>query len=145
MPRFTTEVLVPRPREEVFAFFADAGNLEVLTPPWLRFEILTPRPIEMRPGALIDYRLRLHGIPLRWRTEIVVWEPPERFVDLMVRGPYRHWRHTHTFEEAPGGTRMADDVEYRVPGGFLADRLFVRRDVRRIFAFRRERLLAAFA
>ena len=130
----------PRPLEEVFAFFADAGNLEAITPPWLGFEVLTPRPIAMRPGTLIDYRLRLRGVPLRWRTEISVWQPPHRFVDEQRRGPYREWVHEHTFAAVDGGTLVRDRVRYRVPGGWLVHELFVRRDVERIFDYRRERL-----
>jgi len=130
----------PRPLEEVFAFFADAGNLEAITPPWLGFEVLTPRPIAMRPGTLIDYRLRLRGVPLRWRTEISVWQPPHRFVDEQRRGPYREWVHEHTFTAVDGGTLVRDRVRYRVPGGWLVHELFVRRDVERIFDYRRERL-----
>ena len=142
---FTTEAWLPRPRAEVFPFFAEAGNLEAITPPWLRFRVLTPGPLEMRRGALIDYRLRLRGVPIRWRTEITAWEPPDRFVDEQVRGPYRLWVHEHTFEpETRGGiegTRVRDHVRYAVPGGALVDALFVRREVAAIFAFR-QRVLA---
>lgn len=130
----------PHPPDRVFAFFADARNLEVITPPWLSFEVLTPDLIEMRPGALIDYRLRLHGVPLRWRTEISAWQPPQRFVDEQRRGPYREWEHEHTFTARDGGTLAGDHVRYRVPGGRLVHELFVRRDVERIFDFRRDRL-----
>ncbi len=127
---------LPRPRAEVFPFFADARNLEDLTPPWLHFEILTPLPIPMRAGALIDYRLRVHGVPLRWRTRIEVWDPPAGFVDVQVRGPYRLWHHTHRFEEQDGGTLCVDRVRYWPRGGAWVNRLFVRRDVARIFAYR---------
>jgi len=130
----------PRPLEEVFAFFADAGNLEAITPPWLGFEVLTPRPIAMRPGTLIDYRLRLRGVPLRWRTEISVWQPPHRFVDEQRRGPYRLWVHEHRFIEVPGGTEIVDRVRYAVPGGRLVERLVVDRDLARIFEYRRRRV-----
>jgi ligand-binding SRPBCC domain-containing protein len=136
---------VPRPRPEVFAFFAEAGNLQELTPPWLRFEILTPRPVEMRPGALIDYRIRLRGVPLHWRTEITAWDPPRRFVDEQVRGPYRLWVHEHTFEEDGDGTIVGDHVRYAVPFGALANRLVVGRDVRKIFAYREARLQDIFS
>jgi hypothetical protein len=130
----------PRPLEEVFAFFADARNLETITPPWLAFEVLTSDPIAMRPGSLIDYRLRLHGVPLRWRTEIAACQPPHRFVDTQRRGPYREWVHEHTFTARGGGTVVGDHVRYRVPGGRLVHELFVRRDVERIFDFRHGRL-----
>lgn len=138
------ELWLPRPVGEIFAFFADAGNLSALTPDWLDFEILTPRPIEMRRGTLIDYRLRLHGIPLRWRTEIQVWEPPHRFVDVQLRGPYRLWHHEHRFVEQEGGTLCVDEVRYRPIGGALVDRLFVRRDVTRIFDYRAQRMRELF-
>jgi hypothetical protein len=141
---FRTEIWLPRPPAEVFPFFADARNLEVLTPPWLRFEILTPLPIAMRAGAVIDYRLRVHGLPLRWRTEIAEWTPPERFVDVQVRGPYVLWHHTHTFAERDGGTVCGDRVRYWPRGGALVDRLFVRRDVERIFAYRAQKLRELF-
>ena len=97
-----TELFLPRPREEVFPFFADAFNLEAITPPFLRFKVTTEAPIEMQVGALIDYKLRLHGIPITWRTRIAAWEPPYRFVDEQLKGPYSLWRHEHTFEEVEG-------------------------------------------
>ena len=142
MSEFTlqTEVWLPRPQSEVFAFFAEARNLEAITPPWLKFEVLTPAPIEMRPGALIDYRIRVHGFPIRWRTEITEWQPPHRFVDVQLRGPYTLWHHTHTFEARDGGTLCRDHVRYRPRGGVLVHRLFVRRDVERIFQYRQQRL-----
>ncbi len=135
---------VDRPLAEVFAFFADAANLEALTPDWLSFEILTPGPIPMAAGTLIDYRLRWRGIPMRWRTEITVWEPPHRFVDVQLSGPYRRWVHEHRFAVDDGGTVMTDRVEYAAWGGRLVERLFVDRDVERIFAFREQRLAELF-
>jgi ligand-binding SRPBCC domain-containing protein len=141
----TTRLRLRRPVAEVFAFFADAGNLERLTPPWLSFEIRTPRPFEMRPGALIDYRLRIRGVPLSWRTEITAWEPPHRFVDEQLKGPYRQWIHEHTFEEQPDGTTLAGDrVRYAVLGGRLVNRLLVERDVRTIFAYREAQMRELF-
>ncbi len=141
---FQTELWLPRRRDEVFPFFADARNLDTLTPPWVHFKILTSTPIAMRPGALIDYRLRVHGIPIRWRTEIVEWNPPLRFVDVQLRGPYTLWHHTHTFEAHEGGTLCRDEVRYRPRGGSLTNRLFVRRDVENIFAFRNRKLTEIF-
>jgi len=126
------------PPESIFDFFADAANLEAITPPWLNFRILTPLPIVMGSGTLIDYQLRLHWIPIRWRTEIAEWEPPHRFVDQQLRGPYRLWRHTHTFEATPNGTLMTDNVEYSVLGGRLLNRWFVEPDLKKIFAYRRQ-------
>lgn len=142
--RFEMEQWLPSPRSEVFPFFADAANLQAITPPWLDFRILTPGPIEMRPGVLIDYRISLRGLPLKWRTQICVWEPPFRFVDQQLKGPYRQWIHEHTFEEKDGGTLCRDVVDYAVPGGALVNRFFVRRDVEKIFAYRREQLALRF-
>lgn len=136
---FRTELLIDRPRPEVFDFFSRAGNLERITPPFLRFHIKTPEPIEMREGALIDYTLRIHGVPALWKTEIAEWDPPHRFVDRQLKGPYKLWHHTHTFAEEDGGTRMVDEVRYEVPLGALGDlvhTLFVRKDVTNIFRFR---------
>lgn len=135
---FRAELWLPRPRPEVFTFFADARNLEAITPPWVNFQVLTPGPITMEVGTLIDYRLRIHGFPFRWRTEITAWDPPFRFADTQLRGPYRRWVHTHIFEDSNGGTLCRDEVSYAVLGGALIERLFVRRDVERIFAFRQE-------
>jgi ligand-binding SRPBCC domain-containing protein len=130
------------PIEEVFAFYGDARNLERITPPWLGFEVTTPGPIEMGVGTLIEYRLRLHRVPVRWRTRIEVWEPPQLFVDVQVKGPYSLWEHTHTFEEdGPGATVIADRVRYSIPLGplgELANRLLVQRDLRQIFDYRRD-------
>ena len=134
------EIWLPAPREGVFNFFCDAFNLETLTPPWLRFEVLPPKPIEMHPGTLIDYRIRVHGISIRWRTEITQWNPPHSFEDVQVRGPYTLWCHKHSFEERDNGTLCIDDVRYRPRGGTLMNWLFVRRDVEKIFQYRRKRL-----
>jgi len=141
------EQVVPRPRPEVFAFFADAANLERLTPASLRFRIKSPLPIAMRPGAVIEYDLSLLGVRYGWRTLIERFEPPERFVDVQARGPYRSWRHTHEFEEVPGGTRIVDRVEYELPFGplgGLAHRLFVARQLRAIFDYRRRVIAEIF-
>ena len=140
----SSSVWLPRPLEEVFAFFSDAHNLEILTPPWLRFEVLTPRPIDMAAGVTIDYRLRVRGLPIRWRSEIAAWEPPRRFVDKQIRGPYRLWDHEHLFREDRGGTFAEDRVSYAVPGGSLVNRLFVAKDVENIFVFRSEKLRELF-
>lgn len=137
---FTIECWLPRPRAEIFHFFSEARNLEAITPPWLRFEVLTAAPIVMQTGALIDYRIRIHGIPIRWRTEITEWNPPRQFIDVQSRGPYQLWQHTHTFEEKNAGTLCLDHVRYRPRGGALMNWLFVRSDVAKIFAYRCKRL-----
>jgi ligand-binding SRPBCC domain-containing protein len=138
------EAWIPLPRARVFPFFAAAENLERITPPELRFRIVTPLPVEMREGALIDYRLSLEGIPFRWRTRITEWAPPRAFTDTQVAGPYHTWVHRHAFEEVDGGTRMVDEVRWRVPlwplGGLVLP--IVRRKVARIFRYRQEMLAA---
>lgn len=141
---YQSEIWLPRPLDEVFEFFSDAANLERLTPPWVQFRILTPLPIAMKAGSLIDYQIRIYGFPLRWQTEITEWEPGRRFVDVQRRGPYRMWVHEHRFEQRNDGTLMHDLVRYGVPGGEIIHRLFVCRDVERIFAFRREKMLELF-
>jgi ligand-binding SRPBCC domain-containing protein len=136
--RFEATLWLPRPRPEVFEFFADAFNLEKITPPWLQFHVVTAAPIRMQEGAEIEYRLKIRGIPMRWRSRITVWDPPRRFVDEQLRGPYRLWRHEHLFIEGSGGTSCEDHVEYAPLGGALINKLMVARDVRQIFAYRSE-------
>ncbi len=142
-PTLIREQRLPGTPEQVFPFFADAANLEAITPPWLRFRIVTPQPIEMREGALIEYRLRLRGIPIRWHTRIDVWEPGVRFVDRQLSGPYRVWHHTHEFEaDGPDHTLMRDIVRFEVPFAPLAMWL-VSRDLKKIFDFRARAIEAA--
>ena len=134
------EQFVPRPAPEVFAFFSAARNLEQITPPFLRFTVLTPEPIAMRAGTLIEYRLALHGVPLRWLTRIDTWEPGRAFEDRQLRGPYRLWHHRHEFIDLGSGTLVRDIVNYALPLGLLGDIahvLFVQRDLDSVFAFRR--------
>jgi ligand-binding SRPBCC domain-containing protein len=144
-----TTLDLPLPIDDVFAFFAEAGNLERITPPELRFEIVTPLPIEMKRGTLLEYRLGLFGIPFRWRTEIAAWDPPHGFVDVQLSGPYSVWEHTHVFIPTEAGTLIDDRVYYRLPLSPLGDVAYalVRRQLARIFAYRqdavREALLCA--
>ena len=142
---FESELWLPVPREKMFPFFADARNLEIITPPWLKFRILTPGEIPMCARAIIDYQLRIHGLPVCWRTEITGWNPPFGFVDEQHRGPYRRWCHRHTFEAKDGGTLCHDRVEYAMPGGALVNWLFVCRDVEKIFGYRAGALKKQFA
>ena len=134
--------LVRRDLDDTFAFFADPWNLEAITPPWLRFRI-TEAQAPLDAGALLAYRLRLFGLPIRWRTEICRWEPPDAFTDRQLSGPYALWEHTHTFTAVAGGTEVHDRVRYRIPLGplgALAQRLLVRRWLDAIFDYRAERL-----
>lgn len=135
---------VPRPLSEVFSFFAQAENLQQLTPAFLDFRILTPLPIAMQVGTLIDYRIRLRGLPMRWRTRISVWQPPHRFADEQLRGPYSVWWHEHLFAEVDGGTLITDRVLFKSPLSILAHPLLVRRELARIFDYRRQRVAERF-
>ncbi|MAY82150.1 MAG: CDP-paratose 2-epimerase [Deltaproteobacteria bacterium] len=138
---------IPKPRSEVFQFFSDAFNLERLTPGFLHFKIMTPAPIQMGVDTVIDYRLRLYGIPLYWRTLIESHTPELAFVDTQTKGPYTLWHHTHTFEAVEGGTLMRDTVRYKLPFGILgqlAHFLFVRRSLTTIFDFRRTAVSEVF-
>lgn len=133
---FKASQTIPREREEVFAFVANPHNLERVMPPWLEFEVSTPDPIEMEVGTTIDYRLRLRGTRMGWRSEITSWDPPRRFVYEQLQGPFRLWIHTHTFHEMSGGTRIDDRLEYAEPSGGLADWFLERPEVRKIFDYR---------
>jgi ligand-binding SRPBCC domain-containing protein len=137
------EQWLARPIEEVFAFFGDANNLEAITPSWLHFSVITPAPIAMGIGTRIEYSLRWRRLPLRWTTIIEAWEPPYRFVDTQLRGPYRLWHHTHTFQSQMGGTLIRDEVRYRLPLGWLGSalhRLGIHRDLEAIFDERARRV-----
>ena len=144
---FESSQFIPRPIGEVFSFFSNAQNLERLTPSFLRFKILYQSTEKIQAGTIFDYRLRIHGLPIKWRTEILEWEENKRFVDNQVYGPYTKWHHTHTFAEKDGGTFMTDRVIYKVPLGWLGDRLLgsmVRRDIQSIFDYRRQQILELF-
>ena len=136
---------IPQPLETVFSFFADAGNLERITPPFLHFRIVTPLPVTMQAGACIEYHLRLIGFPIQWTTRIEDYAPPHRFVDSQLFGPYKKWVHLHEFSASGDGTRMQDVVDYEIPYGItgaLAQKLFVARMLERIFDYRREAITA---
>jgi ligand-binding SRPBCC domain-containing protein len=140
--RLRRELIVHQPIAVVFKFFSRPENLEAITPPWLRFRIVTP-PSEMRAGTLIAYRLRVHGIPLRWLTKIERWAPPSEFVDVQVKGPYKFWRHVHRFSQIDGATRISDTVDYSLPFGALGrqiHRLQVAGDLSKIFDYREQRV-----
>jgi len=149
MPAYRLErsQFIPRPRHEVFAFFSDAANLARITPSFVGFRTLTPGPLVIRVGTVIDYQIRLYGFPIRWRTLIESFKPGVVFTDIQLRGPYRMWHHRHTFADAPGGTRMDDAIDYELPlgpMGALARRLFVARSLQRIFDFRAQCIAAIF-
>ena len=141
---FQSQLWLPQSRDNVFAFFSDAQNLDLITPPWLHFRTVTPGSGEMQLYTIIDHRLRIHGVPLRWRSKITVWDPPAVFVDEQVRGPYRLWIHEHRFEEQNGGTLVHDHVRYAVILDALIHRLLIRPDVERIFAYREKKLREIF-
>ncbi|MBL8122731.1 MAG: SRPBCC family protein [Pyrinomonadaceae bacterium] len=137
----TRSITIGRPLREVFDFFADAGNLERITPPELNFHIITPQPIDIEKGTLIDYSLKLRGLPMKWRTEISVWDPPFEFVDQQLSGPYKQWIHRHRFTELEKGkTLIEDEVRYRLPLEPLGDvvHFIVRRELNYIFDHRQK-------
>lgn len=141
--RLHREITLPAPLSETFAFFADAANLQRLTPPWLDFSILTPLPVQMQAGLELAYRIRLYGLPIPWRSRIDVWQPDACFVDRQLVGPYRWWRHEHRFEAVPDGTRVIDRVDYAPRVAWVSGAL-VRRDLARIFDYRHEVLRRIF-
>jgi hypothetical protein len=142
--QFSSEIWLARPIREIFAFFSDATNLDSITPPWLSFRTVTRQPIEMHLGTVIDYRLRVRGFPVHWRSEITEWERPYHFVDEQIRGPYRLWIHAHRFQTRNGGTLVCDDVRYAVPFDWLLHKFMVRPDVERIFTYRADCLRRQF-
>ncbi len=135
-----SSILIPRYIFDVFEFFSNANNLERITPSELCIRIVTPGPIEMEEGTIIDYHLRLYGIPFKWSSLISLWDPPNRFVDEQTRGPYRTWIHTHQFTEHAGGTRITDEVVYRLPFWPLGEIFFpfIHGQIRKIFDFRKK-------
>ena len=141
------QIFIPAPLEEVFSFFSDAENLNLITPPWLYFKILTPLPIVMEKNTAIDYSIKLLGLRMTWRTEITVWQPPDKFIDRQIKGPYSVWEHTHLFKDIGGGTQMEDVIRYAVPGFVLSPLvhfLFVRPRLEKIFVFREQKMLELF-
>lgn len=140
---FRSQLWLERPRNEVFPFFSNALNLEKITPPWLKFRVVSKLPIQMREGAEIQYRLRIRGVPVGWKSTITSWDPPRRFVDEQVRGPYRVWIHEHRFIEGSGGTLCEDNVRYSPPGGALVYK-FVNRNIQELFDYRTEQLRKIF-
>lgn len=144
--RLQTRVLIPRPLREVFPFFSDPANLERLTPPWLNFKVLSS-PQKAHAGQLIDYRLQVRGLPLRWRTLISRWDPPRGFVDVAVHSPYAFWHHTHEFKALGRQTLMTDTVLFSLPLAPLGDWLagaYVQADVEKIFAWRSQAIQGLF-
>lgn len=139
-----SEILLPKPIDEVFAFFSDAKNLEILTPPFLKFQVLEPEKISMQKGTLINYKLKLWGVPFSWTSEISTWTPPNSFTDEQLKGPYRYWIHEHKFEAQGESTLVKDYVRYSVYGGILIELLFVRPSLKKIFQFRADKMFQLF-
>ncbi len=148
MRTLDAEMWLPLAIEPVFAFFSDIANLDRLTPPWVHFETVTPQPIVLAAGKIVEHRLRIHGVPIGWKSEITVWQPPSQFVDEQRRGPYKVWVHRHDFVTENGGTWIRDHVDYRPRGWIcepLVNRWFVEPDLRRIFTYRHEKIRAVLA
>jgi len=133
------EQFIPKPLDDVFAFFQKPENLAVITPPWLNFVILTPSPIQMAHGAQIDYTVRPFGFRLRWTSVISEYDPPRSFVDEQIRGPYKRWHHRHEFLAREGGVLTRDVVDYELYFGILgwvANAVYVRWSLKSIFDYR---------
>lgn len=144
---FTQETFIEQPLETVFEFFSQAENLDKITPKFLKFQFITPLPIEIKENTHIDYKLHLMGVPFKWKTLISVWQPPHKFVDIQLKGPYKKWEHTHEFKEMDGGTLMTDRVEYQLPFsifGRMAHGIFVEQQIKDIFAYRKEMMKVFF-
>jgi ligand-binding SRPBCC domain-containing protein len=144
---FEDEFLVDVSIDQVFDFFSKAENLEKITPPFLKFKIMTKKPINLKQGTIIDYKLNLRKVPFKWKTKITAWDPPYKFEDTQVKGPYKQWIHTHTFKQTEIGTMIKDRIEYRSPGWIfepIINKLFVRPDIEKIFKYRREQFQRYF-
>jgi len=142
---FEIEMIIPDKLNNVFAFFSTADNLQIITPPWLHFIILTPTPLEIQKGRIIDYKLSLYGFPFKWQTEITVWNPPHQFIDEQIKGPYRKWKHLHYFESRGNQTYMRDHVTYEIPVfPKILNKLFVSKNVEQIFNYRRKKINEIF-
>ena len=142
-----TTQFIAKPLEMVFDFFSKPENLEHITPSYLKFNLQTPSPVIMKIGQIIDYKIKLKGIPLRWRSQITSYDPPYHFVDEQIRGPYALWQHTHTFKEKNGTTLIEDHILYKIPFGIIgsaANSLFVKKDLTRIFQYRKEKINLIF-
>ena len=138
--RLEAKQLIHKPLEEVFGFFSRPENLVKITPAKLHFKILTPSPLEMKQGALIDYTIKMFKVPIHWRTLITTYEPPFRFVDVQIKGPYSFWHHTHIFKEVSDGVEIYDEVHYSIPFGLLGKilhTLWIKKDLNNIFEHRR--------
>lgn len=150
MKRYTLrrEQIIEKPRAEIFSFFEKPENLAKITPPSMRFKVLTPGPITMAAGALIDYTITIFGVRRRWTTQIAAYDPPHGFIDVQLRGPYSFWRHVHRFEDVAGGTRVSDNIEYIVPYGLLGrlvHAIFIKRQLECIFDYRARKIRDIFA
>lgn len=143
--RLQEQQWVDQPIERVFAFFAEPGNLQKITPPWMSFRLVSCSTPAIEEGTILEYALRVRGLPMKWVSQITVWEPPFRFVDEQLHGPYRRWHHEHTFEDHGARTLIGDQVDYAVPGGRLVEKFLVRRDIAKIFRYRTETLAAQFS
>lgn len=144
---FEAEMWLPYPVDTVFSFFQEAKNLEAITPDFLQFRILNVSTENIEQDTLIDYRLKLYGIPFKWRTKITDWQPPHQFTDSQLKGPYQKWVHTHRFQEKDGGALMTDRVIYRISGGVFApfvNKFFVRNNVENIFTYREAKIREIF-
>ena len=142
------EQLIPCPVDEVFPFFSDVNNLEKITPPWLNFKIVNNSSQKISMGSIFNFKLKVHGIPIQWKTEIVEWEENRKFVDVQRIGPYLKWHHSHFFESLNGETRMIDQIAYQIPGGIIGKKLFlkwVKKDLESIFLFRRQKITEYFS
>jgi ligand-binding SRPBCC domain-containing protein len=142
------EQVINKPIEQVFAFFEKPENLATITPPSMQFNILTPFPLDMKTGSIIDYAIKIFGFRIHWRTIIAGYDPPSGFVDEQLKGPYAFWRHKHQFEKIENGSLIRDKVNYALPFGYLGrlvHMIFVKRQLQHIFNYRSTAIKEIFA